>query len=134
MEDDPDCRRDDRDGENYYNDDSAMKSMLREVYSDWLFPHLKDFDPDLVPEEKKQAILRDMHAKTGIQGTFNTGAKGVINDYKEAKSARQQQLQREQYQIREAIRQQSITLDQTNDASDDSFDIDSDDEIFAAIR
>jgi hypothetical protein len=74
-----------------------------------------------------------MHAKTGIRGTFNTGAKGVIQDYKEAKIARQEQLLREQQQTRQAIAQQAFTVDVPGE-SDDSFDIDSDDEIFAAIR
>lgn len=60
----------------------------------------KNFDEDFVPEEKKQAILAEMHAKTGIHGTFNTGAKGVINDYKQAKDLKRQQLELEQQQIR----------------------------------
>eukprot|EP01126_Amoeba_proteus_P063212 TRINITY_DN8691_c0_g1_i5.p1 TRINITY_DN8691_c0_g1~~TRINITY_DN8691_c0_g1_i5.p1 ORF type:complete len:155 (+),score=31.28 TRINITY_DN8691_c0_g1_i5:255-719(+) len=117
SEEDFDTRKDDRETENYYTDETAIRAILQET-----------FDPDFVDPAKKNQRNTLTHT-----GTRNTGAKGVLNDYRVAKEERKLQIERERLQAQESMRQTTLVLDPQEES--DSFDLDSeDDEIFAAIR
>jgi hypothetical protein len=126
---DPEERQDEKERDiDYYTNESAMQSLLQENFDKDLL------DPSTIDKYDDNVSRRERNQRSQY-GSYNTGPKGVLHDYKVFTENARYNAEIEKKRKQEAIQNSCITVDRNNNNDIDLLEDDEEeDEIFMAIR